>query len=673
MKPSASMAATCSRALETYAENPGLREFVESWMVRFARTADKPKTWATTQRVHSWFSENAGFRGRPGFFGAEVTAERLAWDMLGGDHGERETAEAVAKGAPEEGSVLAMVERLEVEADEREAALVAAGGDLSTLTTVEDWVSEDRYREMGERRPEWGGVIVVEGMMTDDLRLIRPGALSHRLLPIPLRSQPQDIGGHDGALTVGAITQLERSTPAAILERTGIEMPADAVPIWGAGLFDVGEDAQRSRQQIQDGMRIGNSVDLVDVRIEMPDDPAEIEAVMMGEAPLVIASGQIAGTTQVDVAAFGLARLAILGDVPQPGELDVEALVASGGLLEGVRLRVVSSFPTFTAEPPEPVRWVAISEMPSGWLPSPDGFHEIDDEMAAEEFRDATGVEVVDLGDGVAYSTEPLVASAGGVRPPSDWFAQQDYQGPTPWDITENDPDGLRRISGHVAFHGSCHISFPGQCTDLPSGLDYSSFQGDQVPGRVRCSDGETVLAGPIVMSTDHAAVRDRSGRPVPAGAAIDHYAHTGALIAQVRCYEDRWGLAVEGWVLPSVTDEQLAVLDAADLSPDWRPRATAAGGYGVVAILAVPVSGFNLGLAASGGPTGDAEVAVGRSDAVRRAEALTALGLPVPAELAAVAGSGLHPVMRRRAEAALAVLTGQLACGCGCGGACSS
>ena len=670
MRPTAKMAQTARAALAVHADRPDLREYSEQWMVRFARSVASTKQPATVQRVNDWFVEHSSFRGTPGFFAQEIgTPERLAADLLGGDAGQRWAATLVEEGFQDVEDLSSMVDRLEAEADARAGEFAARSGvglaaEGGVALNVEDWASPDMFEQLGRRRPEWAGVTVVEGILTDDGRMIREGGLGWRPLPFGLRTQPADIGGHDGAVPVGAYTGLRRVSLAEVEEMTGIRLEAGA-PIWTHGVFDSSDDALRAREQMSSGTRLGVSADLVDVQLELPDDPEELERVIMGEAPLVIASGKIAGGTLVDIPAFQDARLQIVGEAVTEAT-DPEALVASGGRLDGVRLSVVSPVRWFAAEPPEPVRWVAISEMPTGWLPSGDGLHEIDDGMAAEEFRDATGVEVVDLGDGVAYSTEPLVASAGGVRPPSAWFEPQRFDSLSPFTIHDPDPDtGLRRFSGHVGGWGSCHIGFADRCVDVPRGLDYDSFQSERAAGVVRCSDGVEVAAGPFIMDTVHPNLRSK------ASDAAAFYGHTGCLWGQGRLVEDEFGLQAVGWVLPSVTDDQLAVLDAVDLSPDWRPRATAAGGFGVVAVLAVPVSGFNLGLAASGGPTGEADSGEGWDSvqllAARKADALAALGRPVPAELAAVAGSSLHPVMRARKEAALAVLAG--GCSCGCGG----
>ncbi len=674
MRPSAAMVRTCTAALETYRHSPDMQDRVQPWVLLFARSVRADKTFATVEKVHDWFAEETAGAARP-----------LEWALLGGRDGMVWAADAVENTPTEERETMAeTIERLDREADHREA-LVAGGGLILASTSPEDWASPDLYETLGQRRPEFGGVAVVEGIETDDKRLIETGGLTHRPLPLSYRTQPAAIGGHDGAVAIGVHTAFQRTTIEQILAATGTQLREGAVPIWTQGVFDTGDEAMRRRQQIDDGMRTGVSVDLVDVKIRMPETAEEAERIMMGEATLRIQSAKIAGSTQVDIPAFEDARLQILGDIEVPGN-DAEALVASGGWLpSGVTFQAVSPVTWFApADEPTELKWHHIEHFPKGMRPSElDGEHEqhlteIDSEPqvladAVVEERDV----IADLKAAALHPADETLVASGAPRPPKAWFEKSNYDRLEPVTISEPDENGLRQLDGHAAAWGSCHIGFQGRCVDVPRGLDYSSFQGDRVPGRVVCDDGTEYKAGPVVMDTVHPSLRAK------ASDASAHYAHTGCIAAQVRLYEDEHGLQVRGWVMPDLTEAHMARLQASDYSPDWRPRASADGGRGVVAVLAVPVSGFNLGLVASAGDGEDIEdvdeaALIGSTwtphaaaHAARQVAALETLGADVPAELMALAVSTEPPELTARKHAALAALG--VVDSCECGGSCCS
>ncbi len=723
MRPNSKMVEACNRALGWHADYKDARGLVESWMLRFARSVTSDKQFPTVRRLHDWFAENEGYRAASGFFTvaeAGPSAERMAWDMLGGDAGVEWAREAVTSAPAEEDQSVAGLR----ESSAGASSLADDGrcpADGSDATVVElaspprraasfapsmnpaDWADPDVFASFEGRRPEWRGVLGLEGVMTSDGRVINPEGLSWRELPITLQYQVLSQGGHEGSAAVGPIVNIWR---------TG---EGDGYRIMGEGLFDTGEYGQDARRQMENGTKQGVSMDLTEVKLNLPEDPEELERVFMGEAPLEIVSARIGAATLVSIPAFEGARLSILGDMPDDSD-EMDALVASGGRVADGTFRVVFpiefavSPPAHSTEdvspPPSPVEWAAVSDLPEGAYPADDGLYEIDSEPASladavpsdevtsheaaiRQFAElgATGQRaaidqatavaasppLVDEGD-YAYSTallDALTASGGSVRPPSSWFDQIDYAAPVPFTVEEPDASGMRRMHGHVGLKGSCHIGFQGRCVQVPMGLDYESFQGGRAAGIVRCADGETVHAGPVVMGTEHAAVKDVRGRTVPAGQAIDHYAHSGCLVGQVRCYEDRHGVQVQGWVLPGVTDEQLARLDASDLSPDWRPRATASGGRGVVGMLVVGVSGFNTALVASAAELADNAPADELSDwdteravAARKVEALQRLGVDASG-LAELVLSDHPPAHVERRDRVLARLGG---CSCGCG-----
>lgn len=677
------MKSVCSQALEWHRDHPDRREFVQAWMLRFARSVDTAKQWATVQRVHTWFHDHADFRGAPRFFNdGDPSAERIAWDLLGGDAGQSWASKAIDAGPDEYASTMETIEALEstfvtydgdlVDDDgNRVGAVVASARRWDEFgLRREDWADGDVFASFEGRRPEWGGLFCFEEVLTSDNRIITGSGLTWRQLPFTLQDQLQSQMGHDGAVPVGPTITMDRIDPSEVARLTdgNVELPPEGFGVWATGLFDTGEEGAAARRRMEEGTKQGVSVDLTEVELDLPDDPEEAMEILFGNGILRIKSAKIAAATLVAIPAFENARLRIIGDIPD--DTDAEALVASGGRLDGLTLTVVAPF-----------TGVFVNRIHNG------GDSDTWDLASATEHVSA------------------LTASGASRRPPAEWFAPVVYSEPTPVTLGDPDPDnhGLRRIHGHLGVKGSCHIGFADRCVDVPMGLDYDSFQGSRAAGTVTCADGSKVKAGPIVMSAEHAAIRDARGRIVPAGEAIDHYAHTGCLVAQGRCYEDAHGVQVQGWVLPDVTDEQLARLDACDLSPDWRGRATARGGRGVVALLTVNVSGFNTALVASAGTgstlyyngtvteaspvvvtvtsNGTAELVddgeppvddwqTEQQAAAHRVQLLAALGQPIPQSLADLACATEPVDVTDRKRRVLAALNGD-GCDCGCGGGC--
>jgi hypothetical protein len=207
------------------------------------------------------------------------------------------------------------------------------------------------------------------------------------------------------------------------------------------------------------------------------------------------------------------------------------------------------------------------------------------------------------------------------------------------------------RITGYIAVWNVCHIGDPegpGRCTLAPrSATSYAHFR----TGTVNTTEGP-IAVGSITMSTGHAGGR------LSAAAAAAHYDNTGAVIADVACGEDRFGIWFSGRVRPGVTDEQIyEVMASGRISGDWR---RIGGNYELVAGLVVNVAGYPFAkpsLVASGdyGITAiigegifepDSMVASAATPAVI-AEALTA---DMIADIAITAAERVYFQMERRA-----------------------
>lgn len=213
-----------------------------------------------------------------------------------------------------------------------------------------------------------------------------------------------------------------------------------------------------------------------------------------------------------------------------------------------------------------------------------------------------------------------LVASGGGefpVNPPDEWFAQQQYERPQPVFVEESG-----HIHGHVAKWGSIHIGYLNR--DIPVPRSKTKYQYFMNKNTVTAS-GTRLATGVIVMDTVHPKLKGMA-----ANEASSFYDNTGCAFADVKVYEDEFGIQITGAVRPSVSALQLRAINGSDFSPDWRG---VDGNLEMVALLACCLSGFlveaNYALVASAGMVGIAEddaLLPGEATALETDDALDAL-----------------------------------------------
>lgn len=180
-----------------------------------------------------------------------------------------------------------------------------------------------------------------------------------------------------------------------------------------------------------------------------------------------------------------------------------------------------------------------------------------------------------DTGEIEDEAEEALVAAA--VRlVPAAWYADPKLSEPTPLTVTAEG-----RIYGHIATWNQCHTGFPGMCVKAPkSPSKYSYFR----TGLVYTSEGAEVAVGHLTMDTGHASTR------LSAKATVDHYDHTGSIVADLAAGEDSHGIWVAGSVRMNLDAEKVQEIRAAAVSGDWREIN---GSLELVALLSVPVPGF--------------------------------------------------------------------------------
>lgn len=406
-----------------------------------------------------------------------------------------------------------------------------------------------------------------EGQTTGDGRIIAPGALRWDGDRWPVAWAAEDWGMHQGAVDVGAITELTRNGEA----------------IMGAYEIDTGGDAGAEVARQHDaGIPLGWSLDLDDITVEIVDMTVEI---VDEDAPVDDDDEELA------LAAAALARPAVTRV-----HVDHMTLTSTGRTLEAL-----------TAD------GVVIAE----WSPN-DYLERVTDArvrratiVSTPAFAEA--LFTLDAAtDGETVEPEPVAASSGGCGcggscghcgtvtagggerrmftgpklPPTDWYNDPGFGEPTPLDITDK---GV--AFGHVARWDTCHTGSPsGECIRAPRSLhEYAYYRTGARP-----TSGGRIPVGQLTIGGGHADLQ------LSYRGAAEHYDNASTALADVACGEDAYGIWFAGALRPGVSDEDVIAMLASSLSGDWR----AIGGHlELIAAHAVNVPGFPLARVASGAP----------------------------------------------------------------------
>lgn len=223
-------------------------------------------------------------------------------------------------------------------------------------------------------------------------------------------------------------------------------------------------------------------------------------------------------------------------------------------------------------------------------------------------------IQLVQPGDVVTDSTPagsaqpPVSITAAGHTitlpdvPPAWWFDRpDDVVMATAFTITD---DG--RVYGRLAPANTAHRAYRGRRLTVPEKVDYSRFLGRQTI----VAGGGRLVTGVVTMDCGHCPPGLSSDPAVRA----QHYDNSCSVVASINIGDDPVnGPWVAGALLPGVTAEQVAAMQACVLSGDWAPHPEKPGQMEFVAALLVPVPGFPmpgnpdaLALAASGEPIPD-------------------------------------------------------------------
>jgi hypothetical protein len=434
----------------------------------------------------------------------------------------------------------------------------------------------------------WTAVLARLGLPTGDGRLLAPGGITNRDLPLPLMWQDRTTDGHGGSYTVGRIEQIEYHPDMVTASGTLLDTP----------------EADQAFAMIEAGVT-GPSVDLDDLDYQMDDGDL-----------IVITAGRIAGATLVPIPAFAevsiamSAQTSVLAAVRTSGWSDMPISDATSWDGDAAANRVAA--------------WAGVDGEDGDWGKYARAFLLKRDD-ADPETKGAYGFGIADVEDGrlvinpagVSAAAAAVQGARGGAnisdeeassirsvlsgiyarmdktapwdeeeaslaasaafarKPPLAWFANPMLTGPTPLTITDEG-----RVFGHCATWGVCHVGLPGCVTAPYSQTEYAYF----LTGAEETSDGVTVPVGKLTVGGGHA---DPEAGFV---AAAEHYDNVGTAVASVNAGEDEYGIWVAGYVLPGATEKQVDELRRSPLSGDWR---NIGGNLELIAAHAVNVPGF--------------------------------------------------------------------------------
>lgn len=403
-----------------------------------------------------------------------------------------------------------------------------------TITVDDESESEPDGDEAEAAPVRWRGILCVEGEDSQD----GPGLV--RVL------SPGGGTWRTPPLPLGVIFETphadEVAAPICGAIDTIYRNPENMVEIWGEGWINQDDIGCRAAELVANLSLRGISIDpyVAEMDILEPDTPFEVPEVMDGE-----------------------------GETVQPTRVTFKRYVIGGATicpfqaLESAQIAIVAA----AGRPEEEPHITTLARI------------EIVDPSAQEE----------------VVEEDALIAAAGIVAPPREWFETQEPPGPMPLTVTD---DG--RVFGHLALWDSCHTGLEGACIRPPrSPSSYAYFH----VGELDTSDGARLAVGKLMI-----AKPGRSGKHASIEAsrleAARHYDDNTAVGAYVRVTDGRYGPWAAGCVRPGLSAEGVAELKANPPSGDWR---RVNGSLDLIAALSVPVPGFpvpraDISLVASGG-----------------------------------------------------------------------
>lgn len=156
---------------------------------------------------------------------------------------------------------------------------------------------------MAETRT-WTAVLARIGTPTGDRRIIAPGALTSRDLPLPLMWQRVSDSGHSGSVTVGAIDSLSIDNESGMVTASG-----RFLPVRGAAEAQAQTDMGVTGPSVDlfDDVDIQEVQTLIEAGVVGPnlmEDMDDVEYAVGDDGMIVITRARIAGATLVQIPAF---------------------------------------------------------------------------------------------------------------------------------------------------------------------------------------------------------------------------------------------------------------------------------------------------------------------------------------------------------------------------------
>lgn len=376
-----------------------------------------------------------------------------------------------------------------------------------------------------ERGPAFRGPIAIEAHPTADGRVLMAGEISEREMPLPLNVQIQTSDGHDQSFNAGRIDEILHVPIGEVSDEDKQEFGLEDLPENTVVIWAYG--TFDTSEYADDAQRMlsngaGVSIDMSRDR-EALLDPQTLEEI---------------DTEGMD-----------------PMELALAAL--SGDYLRGLSGKIGGA---------TVVTMAAFEEA---------SISVVDDRILVAS---AFGVSV--------ESAFALIASAGPVKPPREWFENPNFTELTPWTVTK---DG--RVFGHLADWDGCHIGFQGVCVPpFRSATDYSYFNLHEI----ETAEGDFVPVGKVMFSRSGAG--HASTDPNLSWQEVQrHYDDATKVGAFVRAGSDRFGTWIAGALRADLTDLEIQHMRTHGPSGDWRPIKPTDATSELVAALAVPVQGFQI------------------------------------------------------------------------------
>lgn len=445
-------------------------------------------------------------------------------------------------------------DRVGVPADHLPPAVTAAAGataatmimlvrpELFTITA--DAAAEDAA-DAGDLPTGWRGVIILEGVTTEDHRRLEENSLKWRDLPLPFMMLTRTTYGHQEAEFAGNITEVSREAPN----------------INGVGTFDLdGVFGREAARLVKNGLITTVSADLIVEGWDFVDeceDPWDLTCTDWYE---LFTDCTLAGVTLVPMPAFADAKI-------EPDEV-LASLAASGWNGSPRQAMVTGNGPVHRRSLSVQFTELVYADGRTEQLSAPD-----------------------------TQVRHSIVACAAPEAPPAEWFTDPGFQ---PFDgRMVQQPDGGwacpltitddGRVFGHLARWNVCHVGIMDSCVMAPkSRTGYAYYATGAKP----TADGGVAHVGQLTLAGGHA---DHSLGFQP---AQQHYDDTASAYADVVMGEDSYGVWFAGSLLPGVSAETRNRALAVGVSGDWR---TIGGSLELIAACSVNVPGFPITRTAAG------------------------------------------------------------------------